>query len=132
MTQALCKPATVEGIAAARASVETYLGKLFDAINELQEAENFLDNVDTVQQHERGIDTWKVQREQLAAVESCAKACTCDEGAKLVIQEYNQLAAQAGEESGLTTVPLGRTTQWLWLGVGLVLILAWVWWRRKK
>lgn len=106
MPQELCQPAVQEGIAAARESVEQYLLNTFEEIARLQEAEEFLQNVDEIQARTDDVATWQVQREQLSAVEECAKSCTCEEGALLVVKEYNTLAQEQPETAALVPVPL--------------------------
>ncbi|MEK7557560.1 MAG: hypothetical protein AAB538_06265 [Patescibacteria group bacterium] len=130
----LCETATVQAITLARESVEQYLRSTFDEIGRLQTAPDFLDNVEKVQEKTRELDTWRVQREQLSAMEECAKSCTCDEGAQLVIEEYNSLAEQADKAAGLVTVPLPSDMRLGW-GAGVVLLLALIglwFWRRAK
>lgn len=131
MPQQLCAPKTVEGITAARESVENYLRVTFDEIGRLQKEPGFLENIERIQEDTRGLETWKVQREQLAAVESCVRSCTCDEGSRLVIAEYNQLVRQAEEGSGLLQVPLGLSVAWVWAGLAIAAALGWMWWRRR-
>lgn len=106
MPQDLCQPETVAGITAARESVEAHLQDIFAEIDSLQKAENFLENVDEIQGKTRKLATWRVQREQLSAVEACAATCTCDDGASLVIAEYNTLARQQDPAADLALVPL--------------------------
>lgn len=131
--QQLCAPKTVEAITAARESVETYLRMTFDEIGRLQQEPEFLQNVEKIQQDTQELETWKVQREQLTAAESCAKTCTCDEGARLVIEEYNQLVGQAEAGSGLASVLVpGVSVPWPWLGLGAAAAAGWVWWRKRR
>lgn len=112
MVQELCQPETVARITAARESAEQYLQNIFAEIGVLQNSSNFLDAVDEVQARSEDLDTWKVQREQLAAVEACAKTCTCDEGAKLVLAEYSALAQAQGETAGLVPVYILPMPMW--------------------
>lgn len=104
MAQELCQPEVTAGITAARAAVDQYLQNTFAEIGALQNSSNFLDAVDEVQARSKDLKTWKVQREQLLAVEACSKACTCDEGAGLVLAEYNALAHTQAEAAGLLPV----------------------------
>lgn len=131
----LCSPATVQAITAARESVELYLRNTFEEIGRLQHAEDFLQKVDAIQQRTRDLDTWKVQREQLVAVEQCATTCTCDEGAKLVLAEYNTLARQEAETSGLVAVPLAQPASkqmGMVIALAIAIMLAAYFLRRRK
>lgn len=131
--QQLCAPKTVEAITAARESIEAYLRATFDEIGRLQKEPEFLQNVEKIQQDTQELETWKVQREQLTATEACAQSCTCDEGAGLVIEEYNQLVGQAEEGSGLMNVPVpGASAPWPWLGLVVVAVAGLVWWQKKR
>lgn len=128
----LCKPESLAQIAASRESVEEYLKKTFAEIGRLQEEPEFLQNVEAIQEKTHELDTWKVQREQVLAVEMCAKTCTCDENAILVLQEYNVLARRADKESGLITIPLPESTPGIAIvGVVIAMLLA-AWWFARR
>lgn len=116
----LCQPGTVAALGTARESVEQYLKNTLDEIKQLQESEQYLDNVDEVQQRSHDVEIWKVQREQLTAVEQCAKTCSCDTGALFVVQEYNSLARKSDVGTGLVRVPMPQSG----LRVGLIVVVA--------
>lgn len=133
MAQELCGPTTQTEIREARQSVEAHLRALLDDISELQAHPEFLDQVETIQLKSQEVETWNTQREQLLAVEGCSASCSCDEGARLVVQEYNRLVARADRDLGLKSVGVGLGAAWLWVLAAVVAGgVVWMWWRRRQ
>ena len=126
----VCRPGLTADIAAARDSVQARVDRLFSEISDLQLQENFLDNVAEIQERDAEIGRLRVQRDQIASVEECAKDCSCEAGAHEVLDEYNAFAVQRGEEANL--VPVKVSTAYdpaglLFWGAAIVVVAYGAW-----
>lgn len=131
----VCRPGLAGEIAMARESVQTRVDQIFSEISGLQNEDDFLDNVAGIQERKAEIDRLRVQRDQIASVEACAKDCSCEEGAHAVLDEYNAFTAARGEEEGLVPVNIstaGEPVSLVGWGVAILIVAYGVWYLTFK